>query len=198
MDEAKAGKQKPVKKNKVELKTIELSITVFVVGGGDVDRELLPKVQKILEERTLAGKCSLEKGGTCFHLHLQMVIHIDTTCVLAVSKLLKQYLNWDVNKPKSGVIMCKKIVNKGLHTFYGLLGYCMKDRDKEHFETIDHNITSDNLNQRLEQYALHVDRRTKSIGYQLIFKTCEGGWRCGDNTTVNIQLLSISKVICTR
>lgn len=36
-----------------------------------------------------------------------------------------------------------------------MLGYFMKDACKEHFETVDHNITAEDLNIGMEQYALY-------------------------------------------
>lgn len=51
-------------------------------------------------------------------------------------------------------MMCRKLKTKGLYTFHGLVGYCMKDVGKVHFTTMDHNVSAEDTNLGLEQYAL--------------------------------------------
>ncbi|KAI5076048.1 hypothetical protein GOP47_0008113 [Adiantum capillus-veneris] len=46
----------------------ELSITISV-GGVDVDTGLLLVLKEFLGKETIAGMCSVERGGTVFHLH---------------------------------------------------------------------------------------------------------------------------------
>ena len=72
-----------------------------------------------------------------------------------VSRILKKYLGWDIQKLAARIVMCKALSNKGLHTFHGLIGYCMKDAQQDHFQTIDHNVTAEDINIGLEQLALH-------------------------------------------
>ena len=72
-----------------------------------------------------------------------------------VAKLLKEYIGWDCTKPFGGVVLCRKLQNKELHIFHGMIGYCMKDVMKEHFETIDHNILVEDINIGMEQYVLY-------------------------------------------
>lgn len=141
--------------------TFEVSITVSV-GGVDIDRRLLVNMQAFLAERANAGKCSLERGGAAFHLHLQMVARLQSKTLIAISRLVKVYLGWDSAEPVGGMVMCMKLANKGLHTFIGLLGYCMKDACKEHFETVDHNVTASDISLGLEQYALHGQEENKN------------------------------------
>lgn len=93
----------------------------------------------------VAGECSLERDGTGFHLHFQMVIRIQARSVLAVSKFVKRYLGWVVASSSGAVVMCRALNNKGLHTLIGILGYHMKDVDASHFQTTDHNVTTDDI-----------------------------------------------------
>ena len=113
---------RPRLKPLVEIKTYELSITISV-GCSDVDVSLMQKINSFLVEKTIAGKCSLERGGTAYHLHFQMVIRIQAPTMVSVSRILKKYLGWDIQKPAAGIVMCKALSNKGLHTFHGLIGY---------------------------------------------------------------------------
>jgi len=66
------------------MKTLEVSITISV-GGSDVDVSLLHKINSFLVEETIAGKCSLERGGTAYHLHFQMVVRIQAISLLIAS-----------------------------------------------------------------------------------------------------------------
>lgn len=144
------------------LYTFELSITVSI-GGQDIDKSLISNVNAFIQENTLAGKCSLERGGAAFHLHMQMVIRIESSSVIAVSRKLKTYLGWDKKQPASagGMVMCRKLTNKGLHTFAGMIGYCMKDSNQPHFETIDHNISAADIALGFEQYSLYGKEENK-------------------------------------
>ena len=121
---AKKGPGRPKLSKPVDdapLPTLEVSVTVSV-GGADVERSLLPRMNSFLVERTHAGKCSLERGGAAFHLHFQMVARLQAKSTVAVSKLVKTYLGWDVVQPTGGMVMCRRLTNKRLHTFHGLLG----------------------------------------------------------------------------
>jgi len=60
------------------------------------------------------------------------------------------------------MVICKKLTNKGLHTFHGMLGYCMKDAQQDHFQTIDHNISAEDITLGLEHLALHGQEECKT------------------------------------
>lgn len=59
---------RPRKFPEKEKKTLELSVAVSI-GGADVDVSLLNNIHSFLVEECFASKCSLERGGTAFHLH---------------------------------------------------------------------------------------------------------------------------------
>ena len=147
--------------DEVPLPTLEVSVTI-AVGGADVDRALMQRINTFLVERTHVGKCSLERGGAAFHLHFQMVARLQAKSTIAVSKVVKTYLGWDVVQPAGGMVMCRRLTNRRLHTFHGLLGYCMKDASREHFETVDHNVAAEDIALGLEQYALFGQEESKN------------------------------------
>ena len=39
---------------------------------------------------------------------------------------------------------------KGLHTFKGMIGYCMKNNGNKHFEFVHHNVSADDMNGKME------------------------------------------------
>ena len=49
------------------------------------------------------------------------------TNLLVLNKKIKGCLGWDENPPTGHVVSCKKLRDWGLHTFKGMIGYCMKD-----------------------------------------------------------------------
>lgn len=51
----------------------------------------------------------------------------------------------EVATPLGASVMCKKLNNKGKHTFQGMFAYCMKDADKEHYATVNHNILASDV-----------------------------------------------------
>ena len=65
-------------------------------------------------------------------------------------------------KPAGGVVICKKLQNRGLHTFHDMLGYCMKDVMKDHFEIVNHNISMEDMNIGMEQYMLYGQEENKN------------------------------------
>ncbi|MCO5602572.1 hypothetical protein L7F22_056706 [Adiantum nelumboides] len=42
-----------------------------------------------------------------------------------------------------------------MHTFRGMVGYCMKDRDELHFQKVEHNIIADDMNEEIELHSLY-------------------------------------------
>lgn len=74
----------------------------------------------------------IEKGGMLNHLHFQMVIAIMAPSIKTVGVLIKQYLGWAVIKLQGAVVMCRSLRNVRMHTFTGMIGYCMKDLHKPH------------------------------------------------------------------
>jgi hypothetical protein len=47
------------------------------------------------------------------------------------------------------VVSCKKLRDEGLHTFKGMIGYCMKNNREKHFEYVHHNVAND-MNGKME------------------------------------------------
>ncbi len=58
------------------------------------------------------------------------------------------------NQPPNIVVCMKQALGTGLHTFTGLLGYCLKDRNKEHFSALEHNISQEDKDTTIKEYAL--------------------------------------------
>ncbi|MCO5549477.1 hypothetical protein L7F22_002948 [Adiantum nelumboides] len=97
-------------------KVMEASVTISV-GGGDVDVGLLACMQEFLEKKTLAGICSVEHGRTLLHLHLQMVVRMWSTLFIAINKMVKNYLGWAKAPPPGGIVLCRALTQRRLHTF---------------------------------------------------------------------------------
>ena len=59
-------------------------------------------------------------------------------------------MGWDVSPPMGHVVSCKKLRDKGLHTFKGMIGYCMKNNGNKYFEFVHHNVSADDMNGKME------------------------------------------------
>ena len=55
-------------------------------------------------------------------------------------------LGWDESHPTDHVVSCRKLKDEGLHTYRGMLGYCMKDNGEVHFEVVYHNVLAKDTN----------------------------------------------------
>jgi hypothetical protein len=51
-------------------------------------------------------------------------------------------MGWDESPPTGRVVLCKKLRDEGLHTFKGMLGYCVEDNGDEHFEFVHYNVSA--------------------------------------------------------
>ncbi|MCO5600128.1 hypothetical protein L7F22_054236 [Adiantum nelumboides] len=150
-------------------RVMEASITISV-GGGDIDVGLLACVQTFLESETLAGICSVERGGTLLHLHLQMVVRMWSTSLVAINKMVKNYLGWANAPPPGGIVICRALTQRRLHTLEGIIGYCLKDNGQAHFQVVQHNMTTEQINQGIELYMLHGYDEAKNKVMTNLFK----------------------------
>lgn len=51
------------------------------------------------------------------------------------------------------IVSCKKLRDEGLHTFGGMIGYCIKDNGEDHFEFLHYNMSEDDMNEENMKYA---------------------------------------------
>lgn len=47
--------------------------------------------------------------------------------------------------PPKAVVMGWALRNTGVHTFLGMLGYCMKDANAAHYQSVNHNVSAVDL-----------------------------------------------------
>ena len=52
----------------------------------------------------------------------------------------------------AGQVALKSLSQKGMHTFVGLIGYCLKDEKCEWFRCVCHNVTDDMMADGHEAY----------------------------------------------
>ena len=50
-------------------------------------------------------------------------------------------------------MIIKKLVGIGVHTYIGMLRYCLKDKGEDHFEVVHYNVTNEELEAGLEEYV---------------------------------------------
>ncbi|MCO5566969.1 hypothetical protein L7F22_020652 [Adiantum nelumboides] len=174
-------------------RVIEASVSVSV-GSGDVDVTLLACMQDFLQKETCAGLCVVERGGIAFNLHFQMVVHMWDTSLIAINRKVRAYLGWDVQKPAGGLVLRSALKQRNMHTFRGMVGYYLKDRDEAHFQKAEHNITADDVNDDIELHSLYdVDalKNKVCLSPANVFDRCLMFWRFKLNHPVGNRFLDI-------
>jgi hypothetical protein len=84
-------------------KLLVASVTI-VVGGSDVDPNLLSKMEVSITKECVAGLCALERGHIILHLHMQMVVKFHISSLKMLNKVFKEWLGWD--DPKKLGMLC--------------------------------------------------------------------------------------------
>ena len=82
-----------------------------------------------------------------------MMMKGNLSSLLVLNKKIKVCLVWDDHPLMGHVVPCKRLRDKELHTFLGMVGYCMKDNMEEHFEFVHHNVSSYDMNEGKMEYA---------------------------------------------
>ncbi|MCO5610641.1 hypothetical protein L7F22_064880 [Adiantum nelumboides] len=72
-------------------KVLEVSVIVSV-GGADINVELLQRMDDFLKKESIAGICALERRGSAFNLHFQMVVRLWSPSLVSVNRKVKAYL----------------------------------------------------------------------------------------------------------
>ncbi|KAL3689722.1 hypothetical protein R1sor_016031 [Riccia sorocarpa] len=139
------------------MKRMEFSVTIGITGC-DISLTLFPIIDDFLQRECDAGMFAVEKGGSLFNLQLQGVIAIDCTSGVDVQKRLTTALDWDQHRPLGGCICVKKLSYKGVnHTFNGMIGYCLKDRQELHFQVCKKGITDAMQREGMDIFTLFGD-----------------------------------------
>jgi hypothetical protein len=142
---------------------MDVSVTI-AVGSTDIPTDLLLKMEEFIAKECISSLCSIERGGAFLRLHLQMVCGIVASTAIMVSKLIRTYLGWnkDQNPPTGHHVLMKALRNTGLHTYVGILGYCLKDKGKIHFQCVHRNVTPEEIIEGEEEYVKHGTPFAKS------------------------------------
>ena len=73
-----------------------------------------------------------------------------------MEEAIKQILDWVVNPPIGASVKVKTLAQEGLHTWYGILGYLMKDRDRPWFRIIfRRHVSHEDLLWGIDEYAVY-------------------------------------------
>lgn len=119
----------------------------------DIDVSLFVNLRGFIEENCIVGFCLVERGGVLMHKHFQMVVEGNFSSLPVLNRTIKICLGWDLSPPTGRVVSCRKLRDKGLHTFKGMVGYCMEDNGEEQFEFVHHNLTMKDMNDGKLEYV---------------------------------------------
>lgn len=137
----------------------EFSVTVQRDGGDlNVDHCMTP-LRDWLCEKCSRAYVGVERGGALGYLHLQCVIHtIAPMAAATISKNLNILLGFKDAAAvtyEQGSVMTRALSQKGLHTFLGMVGYCMKDRMQPWFDSFSIGVSQDDIQSGEALYLEH-------------------------------------------
>ena len=118
----------------------ELSVTI-ARKRGNVERGEAERLSAWLDgnDRVDAYCFGVERGGTVFQKHIQMVIRVTTTSPKMFKSHLRSAMGWNGEQDRSGVSICVRTLKyEKVHTWVGMLGYCTKDDGEEGFALFVH------------------------------------------------------------
>ncbi|KAL3692874.1 hypothetical protein R1sor_006525 [Riccia sorocarpa] len=135
-------KPPPKRRKTAALKMMELSVTISIAGS-DISPTLFPLIQDFLQCQCHChvGAFAIERGGSLLNLHLQGVVSMECSSAVDAKKRITAAIDWTEHRPVGAGACVKKLTNKGIHTFVGMVGYCLKDRQELHFRMCMKNIT---------------------------------------------------------
>jgi len=131
-----------------------VSITISLQGK-DMDLAgVMDRMDSFFKIRCTRGVGSSERGISERYLHFQGVAEGYFKSAKEMNEEIKMALGWTKGHvPHGAHVTCKSLMNKGLHTWHGMIGYCTKDRGQEHYNCISHNISQDDFETGAMEYV---------------------------------------------
>ncbi|KAL3690724.1 hypothetical protein R1sor_004375 [Riccia sorocarpa] len=96
------------------------------------------------------------KSAPLKRMELSGVIAMLCSSAVDAKKQLTAPVGWADEHPVGAGICVKKLMNKGIHTFVGMVGYCLKDRHELHFRVCMRNITDAVQREGMMLYTFYV------------------------------------------
>ncbi|KAL3690285.1 hypothetical protein R1sor_016594 [Riccia sorocarpa] len=124
------------KEKRVPPKQMDL-ITIGLVGR-DIDLAVFDKLCQYFQvsPSIALAMVAVERGDSNLHLHLQSVVSAKTTSIRVFKSDVSKAIGWYTEAPVGSLICVKSLTNRGLHTLTGLISYCLKDENEEHFKML--------------------------------------------------------------
>ena len=103
------------------------------------------RIERFLQKMCVSGLFAVERGGTCKYLHFQGIIRIHVSGTLEVRNLFLKAMGWTgkAHTPPGAHLCVKSLAGAKLHTYHGMIGYCLKDEREEHFKLWEKNISDE-------------------------------------------------------
>ncbi|KAL2649208.1 hypothetical protein R1flu_017336 [Riccia fluitans] len=130
-----------LKKRRVPPKQMDVNITMGILGAG-ISGEIFECFTQYVNENATIGIITLKRGDAHLLLHIQGMLSIRTSSTQSLKADLRTAVDWDNLNMLTGTFVCvKALKDKGMHTLIGMIGYCLKDENEEHFCICTKNIS---------------------------------------------------------
>lgn len=91
---------------------------------------------------------AIERKDLENHLHMQIVVSAMTKSAKSFEVLVRKYIGWHGVKYMNhilGKVMFKVLSKRMLHTYKGMIGYCLKYICSVHFDCAMYNVFEANV-----------------------------------------------------
>ena len=161
----------------------EVSITITDCGRDLDTASALPRIAEWAKNRASAHLVSAERGFSERNLHLQGIARLRMRtdkpqgAAQMCQKELLQALGWVGDcKPKQGRVMVRYLRGEGLHTWWGMIGYVIKNETADDYVEIAGGITEDDKRVGRQMYlrlgAGDLKNKTALCPRNLFNKVC--------------------------
>ncbi|KAL3701301.1 hypothetical protein R1sor_019323 [Riccia sorocarpa] len=152
---ANTTQPKPRKVRRVTEKDMDISLTVGIPGQ-DIDGATFDRLAIYVEETARKGIIAMERGDSHLQLHIQGMLSVKTSSTHSLKTEIRQAIGWNEdNHPAGGSICIKSLKDKGIHTVIGMIGYCLKDEQEEHYRKYTKNISEQEMEDGRQRHFIY-------------------------------------------
>ncbi|KAL3678436.1 hypothetical protein R1sor_021392 [Riccia sorocarpa] len=98
--------------------------------------------------------------------HMEMsitgLVALQCSSAVDVKRRIIDAIGWQSTRPVGGGGCVKKITNKGIHTFIGMVGYCLKDHQEIHFQVCMKGISDAVRREGMQLFTFYGGNDTKN------------------------------------
>ncbi|KAL3682667.1 hypothetical protein R1sor_000689 [Riccia sorocarpa] len=122
-----------------------------------IDGATFDRLAVYVEETARKGIIVMERGDSHLQLHIQGMLSVKTSSTRSLKTEIRQAIGWNEdNHPADGSICIKSLKDTFIdHTVIGMIGYCLKDEQEEHYRKYTKNISEQELEDGRQRHFIY-------------------------------------------